>query len=82
MEQLGVRLYTGDKSGKAHTGPALYAGPPQAWRVPSGGNTHGPVIISTGRSQEMHFTLSNNFLEDKEISGQGLTGPGTGWGGP
>lgn len=26
--------------------------------------THGPVIISTGRSQEMHFTRSNSFLED------------------
>lgn len=43
----------------------------KTWRAPSGGGTHGPVIISTGLSQEMHFTLSNNFLEDKEVNGQG-----------
>ena len=27
-------------------------------------STHGLVIISMGRSQEMHFTRSNSFLED------------------
>lgn len=35
-------------------------------RVPPGGCTHGPVIISTGRSQEMHFTRSNSFLGDTQ----------------
>lgn len=48
--------------------------------APSGGGTHGPVIISTGRSQEIHFTRSNSFLEDKEVSSQGLAGPRA-WGG-
>lgn len=37
-------------------------------RAPPGGCTHGPVIISTGRSQEMHFTRSNSFLEDIQSS--------------
>lgn len=49
-------------------------------RVPPGGGTHGPVIIFTGRSQKMHFTRSKSFLEDKEVSSQGLAGPKT-WGG-
>ena len=30
-------------------------------------STHGLVIISTGRSQEMHFTRSNSFLEDTPL---------------
>lgn len=38
-----------------------------AWAPPRGG-THGPVISSTCRSQEMHFTCSNSFLEDRRPS--------------
>lgn len=49
-------------------------------RAPPGGGTHGPVIISTGRSQEMHFTRSNSFLEDKQVSSQELAGSRA-WGG-
>ncbi|EGW05590.1 hypothetical protein I79_013688 [Cricetulus griseus] len=50
----------------------------QTRRAPSGGGTHGPVIISIFRSQEMHFTRSNSFLEDKEEGSQGLACPGLG----
>ena len=36
-----------------------------SWTIPGG--THGLVIISTGRWQEMHFTCSNSFLEDTQL---------------
>lgn len=52
-----------------------------------GGCTYGPVIISTGRSQEMHFTRSNSFLEDIHSSAvapqsglQAVPFPGSVWG--
>lgn len=46
---------------------------------PLGDGTHGPVIISTGRSQEMHFTRSNSFLEDIHSS---TVAPSQTWGCP
>lgn len=46
-----------------------------AW-APPGGGTHGPVISSTCRSQEMHFTRSNSFLEDRRPSAAGSVGAG------